>query len=607
MGKKLKNLRNKIPGVGKHKRSASGDHVSLEDGTEGSDSAVELKLTPNTPPRHQWGTAKRDETPPSLVANKAPKYEAHALSDDNRETIDSASPKSSMTAKLMHNKQQQQQEKITSAYQQPTLNSSSPRISMPAASQTFFQFISDDNFTRRVNSYDGQVIVCSDSKAPTYEVGNYLGGGVAGVVYEGRRLRPAHEYPPPRVGGGGAYFPTFISDTVGARAPSPITMTMSSSSISSVQRNIPDSAEMGTGVFAEVYRSLIKSRRLPTPTTVGSPNHSFSHHQNEYAHSIPENNPSCAKMVFGCNGPCGTTSENVDDSIMPNTPSTPYAVNDDSASPMSRQRYKAVDVASIEIPAGFSSLDVETPPKSSDVHHVVVDDADAPNRSRREARALSRNHSPAKTTLKRVSSGILADDVNSLNIIDDMSETVAIKILNPVGFKLLPPESLNKAVIVREGLLPAVRPDGSFTLTEDHVWWLINPNSRNLRHLMKKNHQAQGSLQRHKQDDASDESDLKRQLSSSSHNPNDRGTAEKGLPDRNSRLQQPRRVHLRAEERAGVRLPLHRRGEDQLLRHRPHPVAREPGFRHGRQPAAGLSQRPGSARCPHGRAARCGR
>ena len=30
---------------------------------------------------------------------------------------------------------------------------------------------------------------------PTYELGNYLGGGVAGVVYQSSRLRPIEEYP----------------------------------------------------------------------------------------------------------------------------------------------------------------------------------------------------------------------------------------------------------------------------------------------------------------------------------------------------------------------------------------------------------------------------
>ena len=522
MGKTLKSLRKKIPGVGsKHKRSPSGDHISLGDGTEGSDSAVEVRLTPNTP--SYGGGKKRDKTPPVLrIANKkAPQDEAREQRDDSwKDTIENASPKAFMTAKLMKKKQQQQQQ-LEKSSPSKSPNSSPPRIALPAVSLTPFHFVSDDNFTRRVDSYDGQVIACSDSKAPTYEVGNYLGGGVAGVVYEGKRLRPANEYPPARVGGGGAFYPSFIAEGIGGmRATSPITMTMSSSSISSVQnKNIPDSAEMGTGLFADVYRSLIKTRRLPTP--VRSPS-------NEFTQAIPENRANCTSIIFACNGPC-SGEENVDDTTLPKSPASPYATNEDGSSPTSR-RYKAVDMAAIEIPAGFSSMDVDSTPKSSGVHHVVVDDADAPNRSRREARALSRNNSQAaKIAVTRSSSGIVADDAPDFTIIDDMSETVAIKILNPVGFKLLPSESLKKAVIVREGLLPEVRPDGSFTLTEDHVWWLINPTSRNLRHLMKKSHQSQGSPQRHKVDDASEESDIKRQSSSLSHNPNYRGTVEKGL------------------------------------------------------------------------------
>lgn len=50
-----------------------------------------------------------------------------------------------------------------------------------------------DGFCRRVDDYDGRTIVV-DGKA-AYELGNYLGDGVAGVVYEGHRTLPAHEYP----------------------------------------------------------------------------------------------------------------------------------------------------------------------------------------------------------------------------------------------------------------------------------------------------------------------------------------------------------------------------------------------------------------------------
>lgn len=508
MGKKLKSLRKKIPGVGgKHKRSPSGEHFILGDGTEGD--GVEVETAADMSFRSLTPVRKRDKTPPARTAKKkVVKEEAREQLNDSRETIDNPSPKAVMTPKYTKSKQQSQPESSS-----PSSNSP-PRIALPSVSHTPFHFISDDNFTRRVDAYDGQVITCSDSKAPTYEVGNYLGGGVAGVVYEGKRLRPANEYPPARVGGGGAFYPSIVGGEMdGRRATSPISMTMSMSTTS----NVPESAEMGTGLFADVHRSLIKNKRLPTPTATPT---------NDYAPG------GCTSMVFGCGEPYGG-EEKVDNALAsPTSPASTHATaNDDQLSPSSqRQRYKAVDMASIEIPAGFSSMDVETPPNNSGVHRVVVDDADAPNRSRREARALSRNEfSPGKTSVNRNSTGILFDERTNLHIIDDMNETVAIKILNPVGFKLLAPESLRKAVIVREGLLPAVRPDGSFTLTEDHVWWLINPSSRNLRHLMKKNHQSQLSPQRQKNDDASEESDIKRQSSSLSHNPHDRGTAEKGL------------------------------------------------------------------------------
>jgi hypothetical protein len=49
---------------------------------------------------------------------------------------------------------------------------------------------------RKVDSYDGQVIKVSGE--PAYELGNYLGGGVAGVVYEAVSLKAAGHDAPPR-------------------------------------------------------------------------------------------------------------------------------------------------------------------------------------------------------------------------------------------------------------------------------------------------------------------------------------------------------------------------------------------------------------------------
>jgi hypothetical protein len=50
----------------------------------------------------------------------------------------------------------------------------------------------EDGFCRQVDGYDGQVIRVEGREE--YELGNYLGGGVAGVVYEALRLRPPSEY-----------------------------------------------------------------------------------------------------------------------------------------------------------------------------------------------------------------------------------------------------------------------------------------------------------------------------------------------------------------------------------------------------------------------------
>ena len=68
----------------------------------------------------------------------------------------------------------------------------------------------------------------------------------------------------------------------------------------------------------------------------------------------------------------------------------------------------------------------------------------------------------------------------------DMEETVAVKILNPVGFRLLSSTDANDAIVVQEGdpLSEEIK-NGLSPMTERHVWWLINPNSRNLRTLLR--------------------------------------------------------------------------------------------------------------------------
>jgi hypothetical protein len=60
---------------------------------------------------------------------------------------------------------------------------------------------------------------------------------------------------------------------------------------------------------------------------------------------------------------------------------------------------------------------------------------------------------------------------------------VAMKILNPLNFRLLPPSSLtageSNLIILEEGSMP----EQSQSLRHDHIWWIIHPNSRNLRNL----------------------------------------------------------------------------------------------------------------------------
>jgi len=633
--KKLKNIR-KVIGKGKSSRrsagggSAAGDNSVISgEGTEGSESGAEwIGSTPAKgtssgrnsplPPPFPSGIG----TPPRPPSTRNPPPGdvdvARDQRDDARETIDGGGQNSQSKSKkqpaTVHTISSLGSDANGGGRTSPTASLLSARTSsgtvittartvsnVPSPSHANlpfpvspssiipsgpFQFISDDNFTRRVDAYDGQVITCSDSRLPTYEVGNYLGGGVAGVVYEGKRLRPANEYPPIRIRGGGAFYPD-KNENVRPPAPgSPVAMTMTSSSLSSNLRrnrsaasNGPnDTAETGTGLFADVYRAVMAPQKTSSagqfPQPVGAnaifskqTNNNSNNNNNAVNISYTDERAGCAAFFFNCGN-----DRNVDDRAAPIATNTPVMKSMRGVPPSSgtasggtavsgKERYQAVDMASIEVPAAFSSMEHETTPTGGahaaangrgggrSMHHVVVDDADAPNRSKREARALSRNHIGASPKTAPGEQGHVADrkpansllydseDEGELHLINDMSETVAIKILNPVGFRLLDPSALHKAVIVREGALPTVDPaDGSFTLTEEHVWWLVNPNSRNLRSLLRRNNLSSAShgssLHTSKGgDDASEESSLKRQhsLTQSLGGGVDRGSPERGL------------------------------------------------------------------------------
>lgn len=585
MSKKLKSIRRRIsakrPGSGVFSVGTAGTPVSggggggaEEDSTTATEGELEGRLNRSVGSGRSsqldgggmMMMLEMEENPHSVTTTRVVVESARGnpqgasdvarYDDGRRETIPASSGHEQLQQRLGRQKNQQYAGRVPGAIDTATTSSSSsnfPNYQQQATKP--FQFISDDHFTRRVDSYDGQVITCSDSKLPTYEVGNYLGGGVAGVVYEGKRLRPVNEYPPVRVRGGEAFYPTFAEvrkmndggGNNGSMPPSsapPVAMSMSSSSLSSIRRGVTadPNTEGGTGLFADVYRSVApknisrNGRRSPAhlaPVAISSPYQG----QLNMGNVSPDDNGGCTSFLFGNCG-CGDDG-NVDDGQIAAVGSTsmPGADIGSDEAAAARQRYSAVDVAAIEVPEAFSSLEHGTP-----TNHVLVDDADAPNRSKREARALSRN-APQSSFVGalepgRESSSILYED-NDLamgmtpHLIEDMSETVAIKILNPVGFRLLDPEMLHKAVIVREGSLPSVEPDGSFRLKEEHVWWLVNPNSRNLRSLLRKNHIAHSlESSTNRGDDASEESVLKRQTSNFSHGLGggiDRGSPERGL------------------------------------------------------------------------------
>jgi hypothetical protein len=223
---------------------------------------------------------------------------------------------------------------------------------------------------------------------PTYELGSYLGGGVAGVVYEGHRLRPMEDYP------------------------------------------------VRTGVESEP----------PTLTSVDlSPQDTGSFF--------------CAPVEF-----VQTTAEQ--------TCGDNYEEEEQVASIESPSSVGAVNKVKKKIMHEEADMSIEAT-VSANEHGVLLDAQDAPSRSKHFAKAASVKINPRKTKNKQLRHGLT-------------DETVAIKILNPVGFRILPAEGLDGGVVVKEGeemdedVKKGLKPMG-----ENHVWWLVNPNSRNLRTLQR--------------------------------------------------------------------------------------------------------------------------
>ena len=58
---------------------------------------------------------------------------------------------------------------------------------------------------------------------------------------------------------------------------------------------------------------------------------------------------------------------------------------------------------------------------------------------------------------------------------------VAIKILNPVGFKLMPHGTLQRCIVARKGLpLSEEAKSGREPMTAYNIWWLVHPNSKHM-------------------------------------------------------------------------------------------------------------------------------
>lgn len=329
-----------------------------------------------------------------------------------------------------------------------------------------------DGFCRRVDTYDGSIIGLDGNK-PTYELGNYLGGGVAGVVYEGHRLRPIEDYPVrtgiSESGGSGGFMGLHRHPTFQKKPSVNIVETPNQPAINLV---VDDD-----GTVAPDLASSILCAAAPM------------------AMATPAVDPARKGSAASNNRQTSTLSDGIKSVPSGRTTSPP-------ATPNKRRGHMAVD-----------SVAIETTADPSNRVMLVEDQMDAPSRSEHYAKAAAtvlnkpRNASFTDTTVDNTTVTTENASVSGL-----MEETVAIKILNPVGFRLMTSDATQTCVVVREG----ERMDDEIKLglkpmQEKHVWWLVHPNSRNLRTLQK------------------DASKLRQNKGSSAGYELDRGAPDKGL------------------------------------------------------------------------------
>jgi hypothetical protein len=247
-----------------------------------------------------------------------------------------------------------------------------------------------DGFCRRVDNYDGQVIVIDQT--PTYEIGNYLGGGVAGVVYEGHRLRPMEEYP--------------------------------------VRYGVPQNDQ--------------DEKKEDTITDLD-----------------------------GGGFFCGDQACGIDEL------SDPLPL--EGRNIVMERPEKPQRLSSTTHHAGEEDMAIEATMSYDEAGGVMLDAQDAPSRSKHYTKAAAVPLRSRKNSKKPLQHGL-------------PDESVAIKILNPVGYRILQADGLKDCVVVKKGEpMDNDVKKGLKPMQEKHVWWLVNPNSRNLRTLQRYNGKDENS------------------------------------------------------------------------------------------------------------------
>jgi hypothetical protein len=317
------------------------------------------------------------------------------------------------------------------------------------------QYKTRDGFCRQVDGYDGNVISVDGQNV--YELCNYLGGGVAGVVYEGQRLRPLDEYPV-RLGLG--------SDRNGSVSSSSNRNRMILNADGSISRNSLEN----NGIQSQPPETINVGSFLCVPNSADA--------------AVSEN-----PMRGGNNS--HARIENRDASLL--TVDTGRVRSDAWSSIVGQST--ATNVSAIRSKMIRNDLALEATDTGDQL--VIIDTVDAPSRSKHYAKAVS---------------GLLQEDLPEDTSIryGFMEETVAIKVLNPVGFRTIAPSVIVNAVVARPGIVPDrdVKA-GLKPLTEQHVWWLVNPNSRNLRTLQRYTGTVNGPSRRIEIDRGSQERGLR--------------------------------------------------------------------------------------------------